>query len=63
MTFYPELLIILLSYLVGSVSGGIIIGKIKKIDIRKEGSKSSGATNAGRTMGVTFGFMVFFIIV
>ena len=61
MTFYPELLIILLSYLVGSVSGGIIIGKIKKIDIRKEGSKSSGATNAVRTMGVIFGLIVFFI--
>ena len=57
MTFYSELLIILLSYLVGSISGGIIIGKIKKIDIRNEGSKSSGATNAVRTMGVIFGLI------
>ncbi len=53
--------IILLSYLVGSISGGVIIGKIKNVDIRKKGSKAAGATNAFRTMGTLFALLVLFI--
>ena len=35
----------------GSISGGIIVGKFRNIDIREKGSNNAGATNALRTMG------------
>ena len=54
-------LIIILSYLIGSISGGVIIGKIRNTDIRKEGSKAAGATNAFRTKGLIFALMVLII--
>lgn len=50
-----------ISYLIGSVSGGIIIGKLKNIDIRNHGSKNSGGTNAFRTMGFFFAILVLII--
>ncbi|WP_144559077.1 glycerol-3-phosphate 1-O-acyltransferase PlsY [Shouchella miscanthi] len=44
---------VLLSYLLGSVSFSYLIAKkIKKIDIRKEGSGNAGATNTLRVLGV-----------
>ncbi|OUT40168.1 glycerol-3-phosphate 1-O-acyltransferase [bacterium] len=55
------LLIILISYLVGSISGGVIIGKIRNVDIRQKGSKAAGATNAFRTMGALFAISVLVI--
>ena len=55
------ILIIILSYLIGSISGGIIVGKFRNIDIRKEGSKAAGATNAFRTMGILFALIVVII--
>lgn len=42
---------ILFGYLFGCFSTGFFIGKINKIDIREYGSKSSGTTNALRTLG------------
>ena len=56
MSLPPELLVFLSSYLIGSISGGVIIGKIKKIDIRSMGSKSAGATNALRTGNKVIGY-------
>ena len=55
------ILIILLSYMVGSISGGVLIGKIKNVDIRQKGSKAAGATNAFRTMGAFFALSVLII--
>ena len=51
----------LISYLMGSVSGGIIVGKLKNIDIRNHGSKNAGGTNAFRTMGFFFAILVLLI--
>lgn len=48
---------ILLGYLFGSFSTGFVIGKIKKVDIRQYGSKSSGTTNALRTLGPMAGLL------
>jgi glycerol-3-phosphate acyltransferase PlsY len=48
---------ILIGYLFGCFSTGFFIGKIKKIDIRQYGSKSSGTTNALRTMGMKAGIL------
>lgn len=55
-------LVCLLSYLVGSIPNGLIIGKtIWGIDLREHGSHNIGATNAWRTIGKTAGFTIFFL--
>ncbi len=46
---------LLLCYLIGSVSGSILLGKFKGIDIREMGSGNAGGTNAFRTQGALFG--------
>lgn len=52
---------LILSYLLGSISGSMLIGKLKGKDIRTMGSGNTGATNAFRTMGITFSILVLFI--
>ena len=46
-------------YLFGAVPWGFIIGKIKGIDIRKNGSGNIGATNITRTLGKPWGIFCF----
>lgn len=56
----PQTLLILLgSYLVGSIPFGLLAGKMKGIDIRAHGSGNIGATNVSRTLGKGLGFTVF----
>jgi glycerol-3-phosphate acyltransferase PlsY len=45
---------IVLAYLLGSVSGSLLIGKLRKVDIREQGSGNAGGTNAFRTQGLVF---------
>ncbi len=45
---------ILLSYMLGSLNGSLIIGKFVGVDIRSVGSGNAGGTNALRTQGVWF---------
>ena len=45
---------IILAYLLGSVSGSLMLGRLKKIDIRSQGSGNAGGTNAFRTQGLIF---------
>lgn len=52
---------ILLAYLIGSVSGSLLLGKLKKVDIRRQGSGNAGGTNAFRTQGKWFGLAVLLI--
>ena len=52
---------IILSYLLGSVSGSLLLGRFKKVDIRKQGSGNAGGTNAFRTQGLSFGIAVVLI--
>lgn len=49
-----NVLVIIVSYLIGSVPSALIIGKIfyKGKDVRKEGSGNLGTTNMLRTLGV-----------
>jgi glycerol-3-phosphate acyltransferase PlsY len=49
---------IVLAYLLGSVSGSLLLGKFKKVDIRRQGSGNAGSTNAFRTQGLMFGLAV-----
>lgn len=54
-----DLLYVLLSYLIGSIPSGLIIGKLfKQTDIRKHGSGNLGATNAIRVLGPKLGSVV-----
>lgn len=46
------------SYLLGSIPFGLIIAKLKGVDIRKQGSGNVGATNAGRILGRRWGILV-----
>ena len=40
---------ITLSYLLGSVSGSMVVGSLHQVDIREKGSGNAGGTNAFRT--------------
>ncbi|MBC8382774.1 MAG: glycerol-3-phosphate 1-O-acyltransferase PlsY [Candidatus Cloacimonetes bacterium] len=52
------LIALLISYFLGAIPSGFILGKIlKKIDIREHGSKNIGATNVLRTLGVVPGII------
>lgn len=51
------LIVIMLSYLLGSVQTSYLIGKlVKKTDIRKHGSGNAGSTNALRVFGKKIAF-------
>ena len=53
------ILSIIIGYLIGSIPFGVIIGKLRKIDIRKVGSGNIGATNIYRTLGTAPAMAVF----
>lgn len=55
------LLKVLLSYLLGSVSGSMVLGAFRQVDIRDSGSGNAGGTNAFRTQGFWFAFGVVLI--
>lgn len=44
----------LLAYLIGSLSGSLLLGKLRGVDIRTLGSGNAGGTNALRTQGAWF---------
>ncbi|MEN6566499.1 MAG: glycerol-3-phosphate 1-O-acyltransferase PlsY [Veillonellales bacterium] len=53
-------LIILISYLIGSIPNGLVIGKtLRGVDLRQFGSKNIGATNAYRILGSWPALLVF----
>ena len=49
------------SYAIGSIPFGLLIGKFNRIDIRQRGSGNIGATNITRTLGRDWGIACFFL--
>src|SRR3982750_4175819 len=45
---------LLLAYLLGSLSGSLLLGRFRGVDIRTQGSGNAGGTNALRTQGWKF---------
>ena len=54
-------LVCLLAFLIGAVPFGLVIGKLKGVDLREKGSGNIGATNAMRTLGKPLGTLVFLL--
>jgi len=52
---------ILMAYLLGSLLGSLVLGRLRGVDIRSLGSGNAGATNALRTQGRVFGLLVLLI--
>jgi acyl phosphate:glycerol-3-phosphate acyltransferase len=48
----------LIAYLLGTLLGSLILGRLRGVDIRGMGSGNAGATNALRTQGKLFGLSV-----
>ncbi len=56
---FKILMVIIVSYLIGSIpTGYLIVKKLKGIDIREVGSGSTGATNVKRVLGTKWFFAV-----
>ena len=53
----PHLLtatLLFVAYLIGSVSGSLLLGRLRGVDVRQHGSGNAGDTNALRTLGWKF---------
>jgi len=59
MTLGMTVLALVLAYLLGSVPGGLVLGRLAGVNLRSVGSGNAGATNAVRARGPAFGIMVF----
>ena len=54
-------LLISLSFLLGSIPFGFLLGKLRGIDVREHGSGNIGSTNVFRTLGKQTGILCFFL--
>lgn len=52
---------LVMAYLLGSVSGSLLVGRFRGVDIRGLGSGNAGGTNAFRTQGLLFALAVVLI--
>ena len=58
---FSALVLLLIAYLLGSLSGSLLLGKLRGVDIRTIGSGNAGGTNALRTQGVKFALLTVLI--
>ncbi len=49
-----SVVVLLSAYVLGSVSGSLLLGRLRGVDIRMQGSGNAGGTNALRTQGWKF---------
>ena len=61
MVFAISLALITCAYLLGSLSGSLLLGRVRGVDIRTQGSGNAGGTNALRTQGWKFALGVVLI--
>ncbi len=54
-------LLVLFSYLLGAITFGEIIARIKGVNLKEIGSGNVGATNVSRALGKKYGVLVFFL--
>jgi glycerol-3-phosphate acyltransferase PlsY len=59
MSFGTALWVVILSYAIGSIPWGLLIGKFNGLDIRRHGSGNIGATNVRRVLGRDWGYACF----
>jgi len=62
MNLHPAILVLLTglgAYVIGSTPTGMIIGRLKGVDPRREGSGNIGATNIARILGRRWGYICF----
>ena len=50
-------LVCMLAYLLGSIPFGVVLAKLRRVDLRQHGSGNIGATNVNRTLGKTAGIL------
>lgn len=53
------LLVVAVSYVIGSIPFGVLIGTLRGVDVRRVGSGNIGATNVYRNLGPWWGLLVF----
>lgn len=49
---------VVLAYLLGSISFGLVLARLRRVDLRNVGSGNVGATNVARAMGKGWGVLV-----
>lgn len=49
--------VFLFAYLLGSIPFGVVLARLKRVDLRQHGSGNIGATNVHRTLGKTAGLL------
>jgi glycerol-3-phosphate acyltransferase PlsY len=59
MNYFLWIVCALVGYLLGGFSTGLLLSSLSKIDLRSKGSKSTGATNVTRVMGLSAGLLTF----
>ncbi len=59
MDFTKLAILTVLAYLIGAIPTGLIIGKLKGVDLREHGSGKTGATNVSRLVGRRAALLVF----